>query len=49
MLDKMKMFIVLAECLSFTETARRMFCSQPTISHQIQQLEEKSKNGVNST
>lgn len=43
MLDKMKMFIVLAECLSFTETARRMFCSQPTISHQIQQLEEKYK------
>ena len=43
MLDKMQMFIVLAECRSFTETARRMFCSQPTISHQIQQLEEKYK------
>ena len=41
MLDKLQMYIVFAECLSFTETANKMFCSQPTISHKIKQLEEK--------
>lgn len=41
MLDKLQMYIVFAECLSFTETASKMFCSQPTISHKIKQLEEK--------
>ncbi|QAV11942.1 LysR family transcriptional regulator [Brevibacillus agri] len=39
-LEKMETFIVLAECGSFTESAKRLFCSQPTISHHIQQLEE---------
>lgn len=35
-----KTFIMLAECKSFTETARRLFCSQPTVSQHIQQLEK---------
>ncbi|OAS19903.1 LysR family transcriptional regulator [Paenibacillus oryzisoli] len=40
-LDKIEAFITLAECLSFTETAKRLYCSQPTITTQIQQLEEQ--------
>ncbi|WP_245980125.1 helix-turn-helix domain-containing protein [Peribacillus asahii] len=39
-LEKMESFIVLAECHSFTEAARRLYCSQPTISHHINKLEE---------
>lgn len=39
-LEKMETFIVLADCGSFTEAAKRLFCSQPTISHHIQQLEQ---------
>ncbi|NHN30579.1 LysR family transcriptional regulator [Paenibacillus sp. S3N08] len=39
----METFIVLAECSSFTETAKRLFCSQPTISNHIQHLEELFK------
>lgn len=39
MLDKFSTFIVLAECRSFTETARRLYCSQPTITQHIKQLE----------
>jgi DNA-binding transcriptional LysR family regulator len=39
-LEKIETFIVLAECRSFTEAARRLYCSQPTISHHIQQLEQ---------
>lgn len=35
-----KTFIVLAECRSFTDTAKRLFCSQPTVSQHIQQLEK---------
>ncbi|WP_312108987.1 LysR family transcriptional regulator [Brevibacillus reuszeri] len=40
-LEKMETLIVLADCGSFTEAAKRMFCSQPTISHHIQQLEQE--------
>lgn len=40
MLEKMKSFIVLSETKSFTEAAQRLFCSQPTISIHIQQLEQ---------
>ncbi|WP_419878124.1 LysR family transcriptional regulator [Brevibacillus centrosporus] len=40
-LEKMETFIVLAECSSFTEAAKRLYCSQPTISHHIQQLEQQ--------
>lgn len=39
-LDQIEAFIVLAECKSFTETAKRLYRSQPTISNHIQQLEE---------
>ena len=40
-LEKMETFLVLAECCSFTEAAKRLYCSQPRISHHIQQLEEQ--------
>lgn len=40
-LDKMETFLALAECGSFSETAKRLFCSQPTVTNHIQQLEEK--------
>lgn len=39
-LEKIETFITLAECQSFSEAAKRLYCSQPTISHHIQQLEE---------
>jgi DNA-binding transcriptional LysR family regulator len=42
-LEKIETFIVLADCSSFTETAKRLYCSQPTISNHIQQLEELFK------
>ena len=35
-----KTFIVLADCRSYTETARRLYCSQPTVTQHIQQLEK---------
>jgi DNA-binding transcriptional LysR family regulator len=38
--EKIETFLTLAECGSFTETAKQMYCSQPTISSHIQQLEE---------
>lgn len=38
--EKMDTFLTLAECGSFTETAKQLYCSQPTISAHIQQLEE---------
>ncbi|QAY67446.1 LysR family transcriptional regulator [Paenibacillus protaetiae] len=39
-LEKLETFLVLAECGSYTEAAKKMYCSQPTISNHIQQLEE---------
>lgn len=39
-IERMETFLVLAECGSFTEAAKRLHCSQPTVSHHIQQLEE---------
>lgn len=38
---KIETFLVLAQCRSFMETAKRLYCSQPTISNHIQQLEEQ--------
>ncbi|MCS7459224.1 LysR family transcriptional regulator [Paenibacillus doosanensis] len=38
--ERLETFLTLAECGSFTETAKRLYCSQPTISGHIQQLEE---------
>ncbi|MGF9713995.1 LysR family transcriptional regulator [Paenibacillus sp. JMULE4] len=40
-LEKIETFLVLAQCRSFMETAKRLYCSQPTISNHIQQLEEQ--------
>ena len=37
--DKLRTFLTLCETGSFTTTAKLLYCSQPTISHQIQQLE----------
>jgi DNA-binding transcriptional LysR family regulator len=42
-LEKIETFIALADCSSFTETAKRLYCSQPTISNHIQHLEELFK------
>jgi DNA-binding transcriptional LysR family regulator len=42
-MERMSTFIALVECGSFTEAAKRLFCSQSTISHHIQQLEEHFK------
>ncbi|WP_409342205.1 LysR family transcriptional regulator [Paenibacillus sp. MBLB4367] len=36
---KLQTFITLAECLNFTEAAEQLFCSQPSVSMQIQSLE----------
>lgn len=40
-LERLETFLVLAECGSYTEAAKRLYCSQPTISHHIQQLEDQ--------
>lgn len=39
-LDRLETFIVLSESNSFTEAAKKLYCSQPTISHHIRYLEE---------
>lgn len=36
---KLQTFITLSECLSFTEAAELLYCSQPSVSMQIQSLE----------
>lgn len=38
-LNKLQTFITLSECLSFTEAADRLYCSQPSVSMQIQSIE----------
>ena len=40
--DKIKYFIDLVECRNFTETAKKNFVSQTTISLQIASLEEET-------
>lgn len=40
MLGKLRTFQVLAECGSYTETAKKLYCSQPSVSQQIRYLEE---------
>ncbi|MEI7026059.1 LysR family transcriptional regulator [Paenibacillus sp. y28] len=42
-LEKIETFLVLAECSSFMETAKRLYCSQPTITNHIHQLEDQFK------
>lgn len=39
--DKLQTFLTLVECRSFTETAKRLYTSQPTVSNHIQQLENQ--------
>lgn len=40
-IGKLKSFLVLAECKSFTETAEILYCSQPAISKHIDSLENE--------
>ena len=40
MLGKLRTFQVLAECGSYTEAAKRLYCSQPSVSQHIHYLEE---------
>lgn len=37
---QLKTFVVLAECLNVTETAEKLFCSQPSVSIKIKKLED---------
>lgn len=39
-INKLQTFITLTECLNFTEAAEQLFCSQPSVSMQIQSIEE---------
>ncbi|TBL79418.1 LysR family transcriptional regulator [Paenibacillus thalictri] len=39
-INKLHTFLTLAECLNFTETADKLYCSQPAVSMQIQSLED---------
>lgn len=41
--SKLETFLTLAECLSFSDAAEKLFCSQPSVSMQIQSLEEELK------
>ncbi|MCD9022038.1 LysR family transcriptional regulator [Cohnella silvisoli] len=38
--NKLQTFITLSECLNFTEAAERLYCSQPSVSMQIQSMED---------
>lgn len=40
MLEKLKTFIALADCGSYTEAARKLYCSQPSVSQHIKYLEK---------
>ncbi|AZK48001.1 LysR family transcriptional regulator [Paenibacillus lentus] len=40
-LVRLETFLVLVECGSYTEAAKQLYCSQPTISNHIRQLEEQ--------
>ncbi|OOR96801.1 LysR family transcriptional regulator [Canicola haemoglobinophilus] len=39
-LSQLKTFMVLSECLNVTETAEKLFCTQPSVSIKIRKLEE---------
>lgn len=41
--EQMRTFLAVADCLNFTKAAERLYLSQPTISRQIQSLEEECK------
>lgn len=40
-INKLQTFITLTECLNFTEAAEILYCSQPSVSMQIQSIEEE--------
>ncbi|RJX38687.1 LysR family transcriptional regulator [Paenibacillus pinisoli] len=40
-INKLQTFLTLTQCLSFTEAADRLYCSQPSVSMQIQSLEDE--------
>lgn len=40
-IDKLKTFLVLTECKSFSKAAEMLYCSQPAISKQIESLENE--------
>lgn len=40
-INQIEAFLVLAECLSVTETARRMHCTQPAVTMRIRMLEQE--------
>lgn len=39
-LNQLKTFMVLSDCLNVTETAEKLFCTQPSVSIKIRKLEE---------
>lgn len=39
--QRLKTFLILADCLNVTETANRLFCTQPAVSIQIKKLEDE--------
>lgn len=39
-LPQLKAFVILSECLNVTETAERLFCTQPAVSIKIKNLEQ---------
>ena len=43
MFDKYLTFVTVAESNSYTEAARKLFCSQPTVTQHVQQLEQHYK------
>jgi DNA-binding transcriptional LysR family regulator len=42
-MEQMRTFLAVADCLNFTKAAERLYLSQPTVSRQIQSLEEECK------
>lgn len=40
-MERLSTFLTLCECGSYTLAAKKHYCSQPTVSHHIQQLEEE--------
>ena len=41
--EQMRTFLAVADCLNFTKAAERLYLSQPTISRQVQALEEECR------
>ena len=42
-MEQIRTFLAVADCLNFTKAAERLYLSQPTVSRQIQSLEEECK------